>query len=70
MNASESFLADLAQRLRSGDRAALARAITLVESRRGDHRRVAQALIQTLAPGAARRCASASLAFPASANQR
>jgi LAO/AO transport system kinase len=52
MNASESFLADLAQRLRSGDRAALARAITLVESRRGDHRRVAQALIQTLAPGA------------------
>jgi LAO/AO transport system kinase len=52
MNASESFLADMAQRLRAGDRASLARAITLVESRRGDHRRVAQALIQTLAPGA------------------
>jgi GTPase len=52
MNASESFVADMAQRLRSGDRAALARAITLVESRRSDHRRMAQALIQTLAPDA------------------
>ena len=52
MNASESLLADIAQRLRSGDRAALARAITLVESRRSDHRRLAQALIQTLAPDA------------------
>jgi LAO/AO transport system kinase len=52
MKASESFPADMAQRLRSGDRAALARAITLVESRRSDHRRLAQALIETLAPDA------------------
>ena len=52
MNASESLVADMAHRLRSGDRAALARAITLVESRRSDHRRMAQALIQTLAPDA------------------
>jgi LAO/AO transport system kinase len=52
MNASESFLADMTQRLRSGDRAALTRAITLVESRRSDHRRIAQALIQMLAPDA------------------
>jgi LAO/AO transport system kinase len=52
MTASESFPADMAQRLRSGDRAALARAITLVESRRSDHRRMTQALIETLAPDA------------------
>jgi LAO/AO transport system kinase len=52
MTVSESLVADMAQRLRSGDRAALARAITLVESRRSDNRRLAQALIQMLAPGA------------------
>ncbi len=47
----------MAQRLRSGDRAALARAITLVESRRSDHQRTARALVQRLAPstGAAMR---------------
>ena len=39
---------DLATRLRSGDRAALARAITLVESIRPDHRREARALISEL----------------------
>jgi LAO/AO transport system kinase len=42
--------ADLARRLTAGDRAALARAITLVESRRADHRARAQALIQALLP--------------------
>jgi LAO/AO transport system kinase len=34
----------------AGDRAALARAITLAESRRADHREQAQALIQRLLP--------------------
>jgi LAO/AO transport system kinase len=52
MDASESLVADMAHRLRSRERAALARAIALVESRRSDHRRLAQALIQTLAPDA------------------
>lgn len=41
---------DLAERLRAGDRAALARAITLVESRRPDHRTKARDLIDTLLP--------------------
>jgi LAO/AO transport system kinase len=40
----------LARRLASGDRAALARAITLVESRRPDHRRLAGELIQAMLP--------------------
>jgi len=46
---------ELAERLRRGDRAALGRAITLVESRRHDHRLRAQELLQALpdpAPGA------------------
>lgn len=34
----------------AGDRAALARAITLIESKRGDHRARAQALLQSLLP--------------------
>jgi LAO/AO transport system kinase len=51
MEESKSSLADLARRLRSGDRAELARAITLVESRRSDHRRTAQALVTMLARG-------------------
>jgi LAO/AO transport system kinase len=41
---------DLADRLRSGDRAALARAITLVESKRVDHRAQARALLERVAP--------------------
>jgi LAO/AO transport system kinase len=36
--------------LRSGHRAALARAITLIESRRGDHRAAARDLVQALLP--------------------
>jgi LAO/AO transport system kinase len=52
MTVSDSLVAEMAQKLRSGDRATLARAITLVESRRSDHRLLAQALIQMLAPGA------------------
>jgi LAO/AO transport system kinase len=46
--------AELAKRLRAGDRAALARAITLIESRRGDHQRAAAALIQELLPNTGR----------------
>jgi LAO/AO transport system kinase len=40
----------LARDLRSGNRASLARAITLVESRRGDHQASARDLVQTLLP--------------------
>lgn len=40
--------AELAPRLRAGDRRALARAITLVESARADHRVQAQALVSAL----------------------
>ncbi len=43
-------LGELARRIVSGDRAALARAITLVESSRPSHRRRAQALLQELLP--------------------
>ncbi|QFU15958.1 methylmalonyl Co-A mutase-associated GTPase MeaB [Microvirga thermotolerans] len=39
-----------AEAVASGDRAALARAITLMESRRPDHRAAAQDLLQTLMP--------------------
>src|SRR5579872_1952863 len=38
----------LAKELRSGHRAALARAITLIESRRGDHQAAARDLVQKL----------------------
>ena len=38
----------LANRVRSGERSALARAITLIESRKADHRAQAQALLQAL----------------------
>lgn len=41
---------DLAALIRSGDRSALARAITLVESTRGDHRAQAQQLLLELSP--------------------
>lgn len=40
----------LAERVAGGERAALARAITLIESRRADHRERAEALLQTLLP--------------------
>src|SRR5262249_23218752 len=40
----------LAKDLRSGQRAALARAITLIESRRGDHQAAARDLVQALLP--------------------
>jgi LAO/AO transport system kinase len=40
----------LARDIRFGDRAVLARAITLIESKRADHRRAAAALIQELLP--------------------
>jgi LAO/AO transport system kinase len=40
----------LARMLRAGDRSVLARAITLVESKRADHRRTASALMQELLP--------------------
>jgi LAO/AO transport system kinase len=41
---------DLAAALRRGDRRALARAVTLVESTRPDHRRAAEALIEAILP--------------------
>ncbi|OBF11666.1 ATPase/protein kinase [Mycobacterium sp. ACS4331] len=44
--------AELADRIRSGDRSALARAITLVESTRADHRQQAQELLLALMPEA------------------
>jgi LAO/AO transport system kinase len=40
----------LARRVRDGDRATLARAITLIESKRADHRKQAHALVQELLP--------------------
>jgi LAO/AO transport system kinase len=43
-----------AARIRDGDRAALARAITLIESRRADHQKSARALVQTLLPDTGR----------------
>lgn len=43
-------VATLARDLRAGDRAALARAITLVESRRADHQAAARELVQALLP--------------------
>jgi len=43
-------LTDLAERLAAGERAALARAITLVESRRPEHRAEAAELVQSLLP--------------------
>jgi LAO/AO transport system kinase len=47
---SEADVARLSQALRAGDRAQLARAITLVESRRADHQQTARQLVQTLLP--------------------
>ena len=45
-----SDISALASALRMGNRAALARAITLVESRRGDHQAAARELVQKLLP--------------------
>jgi len=42
--------ASLARGIRAGERAALARAITLIESKRADHRLAAQDLVQDLLP--------------------
>jgi LAO/AO transport system kinase len=47
---SEADVARLAQALRTGDRAQLARAITLIESRRTDHQQTARQLVQTVLP--------------------
>jgi len=44
----------LAKELRAGSRAALARAITLIESRRGDHQAAARELVQALLPDTGR----------------
>jgi LAO/AO transport system kinase len=45
---SSADVARLARGIRAGDRAMLSRAITLIESRRADHRRSAAALMQAL----------------------
>jgi LAO/AO transport system kinase len=45
-----SDIKSLAKDLRAGSRAALARAITLIESRRGDHQASARDLVQALLP--------------------
>src|SRR5262247_107679 len=43
-------LAKLARGVRAGERAMIARAITLVESRRADHQKAARRLVQELLP--------------------
>ena len=50
--APERSVADIAEAVRRGDRSALARAITLVESSRADHRQKAQDLLAALMPDA------------------
>ncbi len=50
MNTSPLNIEALARDLHAGHRAALARAITLVESRRADHQAAARALVQALLP--------------------
>jgi LAO/AO transport system kinase len=50
MKSSTPDPGDLAARIRRGDRATLARAITLIESKREDHRKLAQQLMQDLLP--------------------
>lgn len=49
-NSKSIDITSLARDLRAGHRAALARAITLVESRRGDHQAQARELVQMLLP--------------------
>jgi LAO/AO transport system kinase len=48
--AATTDVISLARRIRAGDRATLARAITLVESRRADHQKQAHLLVQDLLP--------------------
>ena len=48
--ASTPDIATLARRVRDGDRAMLARAITLIESKRADHQNKAHQLVQALLP--------------------
>jgi LAO/AO transport system kinase len=43
-------VADLARAVHTGDRAVLARAITLIESKRADHQKTARGLVQALMP--------------------
>jgi len=43
-------LDQLQRGIRAGERAVLARAITLIESKRGDHQKIARALVQDLLP--------------------
>jgi LAO/AO transport system kinase len=50
--ATGDVVSELAKAVRSGDRSALARAITLVESTRADHRESAQRLLMELVPDA------------------
>ena len=47
---TRSDVAALARGIRSGERAVLARAITLIESKRADHQKAARALVQELLP--------------------
>jgi LAO/AO transport system kinase len=54
MNRPLSDIKTLARDLRAGHRAALARAITLVESRRADHQAAARELVQALLPATGR----------------
>jgi len=50
MARSDEARSDLAAGIRTGDRAVLARAITLIESKRTDHRKLAHLLVQELLP--------------------
>jgi LAO/AO transport system kinase len=50
MSARPPEPSDLARSIRAGDRATLARAITLIESKRADHRKTAHLLVQELLP--------------------
>ncbi len=43
-------IADLERGVRAGERAVIARAITLIESRRNDHQKAALRLVQELLP--------------------
>src|SRR5436305_11104963 len=52
--AGSSTASDIAADLRAGHRAALARAITLIESRRADHQAAARELVQALLPDTGR----------------
>ena len=59
-------VAQLADGIRAGQRAVLARAITLIESKRADHAQAARRLVQELLPrtGQAIRAISSSLVGP------